>query len=331
MKNRYISFKLEDKILQKLARYFFADLMQMNVLADIFYSICAKKDDSANNLSDYYAVGLVPENNDLALDFFSDLDHFEVVEDLSHFKVLERKCAFQDLILTTTNQWKARIERTLIAFEEQNFQLIADLLYKSLTLDEFNSLPVAFLHLSKKYQPRMFDTHELVCIILERDPTNLLKLPELQGIHVTKYFERETNKFPGIFVHAGEKPLLLEVLVEQLVHPDEITFLGNAKPPISIKNKQFKPMKDVIKFEMPEIQQLEIVKDVKIDIEVKLQLYLDAVPEVKADYDYVAFSNKILMSHFDELQNAIGFTNAEKTTTLPLKFFGFKIRTHRDI
>jgi len=151
-------------------------------------------------------------------------------------------------------------------------------------------------------------------------------LPELQGIHVTKYFERETNKFPGIFVHAGEKPLLLEVLVEQLVHPDEITFLGNAKPPISIKNKQFKPMKDVIKFEMPEIQPLNVVKDVKIDIEVKFQLYLDAVPEVKADYDYVAFSNKILMSHFDELQNAIGFTNAEKTTTFsPLKFIGFKI------
>ena len=269
MKKRYISFKLEDKILQKLARYYFADLKQMNVLAEILYSICAKKDDSTDNLSNCFAVGVLPENYDYDLDFFSDLEHFELIENLSNFDVLERKCPFHDLILTTTVPWKTRIERTLIAFEQGNLQAITDLLYKSLTLEEFLALPVAFLHLSKKYQPRMFASHELVCIILECDPTNLLKLPEVKGIHVKKYFERESNKFPGIFVHAGEKPLLLEVLAEQLVRPDEITFLGNAKPPISIKMKQFKPMKDTIEFEMPEIHEPEVVKDVKIDIEVK--------------------------------------------------------------
>ena len=325
MKKRYISFKLTDSLLQKLARYYYGDIEQINVLADLHYSICERKDEPANNVSDCFAVGQLAENCDFDEDFFSDLEHFKLLENLSTFNVLEKKCLFLDLILTTTAHWKARIERTLIAFEQENFQVIAELLHKSLTWDEFSTLPVTFLHLSKKFQPRMFATHQLVCIILERDPTNLFKLPEVRECNIKRYYERESNKFSGIFVYAGEKPLLLEVLSEQLVHPDEITFLGNAKPPISVKMKQFKPMKDVIEFELPEIQHPEIIKDVKIDIEVKFQLYLDAEQDIKAEYEYVAFSQKILMTYYDDFRNAVNLKNPETHASTELKFIGFKL------
>ncbi len=328
---RYFTFKLEDSLLQKLARLYFADIEQMVVPAGLLYSICEKKDEPATNVSDCIAVSLLPDNSDFDTDFFADFEYIEMHENLSPFKVLERKCSFQNLILTTVTPWNARIERTLIAFEQKNFEAIAELLYKSLAWDEFSTLPVAFLHLSKQYQPRMFATHELVCILLGRDPTNLLKLPEVQNVSVKRYFERESKQYEGIFVYAGEKPLLLEVLAEQFVHPDEITFVGNAKPPISIKTKQFQSMKNLIKFELPEIQQPEVIRDIKIDIEVKFQIYIDAEPDDRIDYEYIAFSQKTLRTIYDDLQNLISLKTHETEASTQLRFIAYKISVADDI
>jgi len=161
------------------------------------------------------------------------------------------------------------------------------------------------LHLPKKLQPRMFDSPELVCILLNRDITNLLKLPALKSLKILEFCERETKKYEGIFVLKGEKPLLLQVLHEQLQKPDEITFIGNVKPPISIKMKQFKSMSEFISFELPEIVEPKVIDDFKIDVDVNAYLVPDADNSILDEIEYIGIPQHILNAYFDEFQTSV--------------------------